>query len=89
MCHGRHSNDAYIRCHPAGLEIGDGFLQCGQEQLREQEMADVVGAELNLKAILSLDGRVSHCSRIENEDIESVAIGLELGCRRADGFEGA
>lgn len=69
MCHGSYSNDAHIGCRPAGLEIGDGFLQCWKEQLCEQKMADVVGAELNLKAILCLDGRISHGSCIENEDI--------------------
>ena len=50
-------------------------------------MADVVGPNLHLEPFLRGCWGVTHCSRIQHQDIQTIAVRVELFCGRADGFE--
>lgn len=41
-------------------------------------MADVVGAELDLEAVVRGRRRVAHCAGVEDEDVQAVAVRCEL-----------
>lgn len=47
----------------------------------------MVRTELHLKPVLGCGRRIAHCTRIENKEVQPVAVGLELVCRRPDGCE--
>lgn len=80
---GRQGHDAYVWCSRERL------LQCGEKQLGEQEMADVVGTKLDLEAFLRLVWWVTHGACIEDQEVQPVTVRLECVCRGANRLEGS
>mmetsp|Transcript_108310 Transcript_108310/g.305354 ORF Transcript_108310/g.305354 Transcript_108310/m.305354 type:complete len:259 (+) Transcript_108310:145-921(+) len=60
------------------------LLQHVLQQLREQEVAEVVGAHLQLEAILCVGKWREHDSRIVHQNVQAVILGLERVAERPD-----
>ena len=61
----------------------DAVGDLGQQQVGEREVAEVVGAELQLEAVLGATERRVHHARVVDQDIDLA----EVVCERADGRE--
>lgn len=85
----REDTDIWSRISIASTDLVDGLLQRREQELRQQMMADMVGAQLHLKSFLGLGGRIAHGPGIENQEVQPVTLRVEFVCRGMDGFEGA
>lgn len=66
---GGQGHNAHVWGGPAGADVGDSLLQCRQEQLRQEEVADMVGTKLDFEAFLRLGWRVAHGACIEDQEV--------------------
>ncbi len=71
--------------HHAGVVAGrGGCQQGGLQELNEQEVSDMIGAKLELKAVLGLSLWTCHDASIGDEDVQLLALAQEVGSTLSD-----
>ncbi|KAH0250564.1 hypothetical protein KCV00_g25, partial [Aureobasidium melanogenum] len=84
MCAHKSWVHRHADCRSQCLRVGPFMEQAWTKQLKQQSMAEIVCAKLDLESILCQTSRSRHDSCVGDENIDNIMTGLSIPTREVD-----